>query len=79
MAVSAARYEALRKRLEEQQREGDRAAGGLKQVMQSIREEFNCDSIKAAERLLKSMEAELEHDEKELQETVDRLEAEDEP
>lgn len=74
MPISAARFEALRKQVEQGKRDADRAQGALAQVMQEIKAEFGCKTLEEAEKLYKKMEKELARDEAELQKKVEELE-----
>ena len=46
---------ALKDRVEQLRRDADKAAGGLEQTLKQLSEEFDCDTLEAAEKKLKEM------------------------
>lgn len=51
------RYNALRTQAERAQREADRAAGAKEALLKRLKEEFNCNTIAEARRLLDKLAA----------------------
>lgn len=74
MAVSVSRWEALKRRLEQDRKDAERAEGALTQIKRDLKTEFGCKSIEEAEQLLKKMEKELQADEKELEAKMEEIE-----
>jgi hypothetical protein len=60
----------LKKQVESLQRRADKASGVREATLKTLREEHGCDSVKAGERLLKKLEAELKEREKEADEAA---------
>lgn len=50
------RFERLKQQADTLQRDVSRAEGALEQLKKDIKKEFDCDTIKAAEALLKKLE-----------------------
>ena len=50
---SLERYNKIKKRTEQAQKKAAEAEGALTQIMKRLKDEFDCDSIEAAEKLLK--------------------------
>lgn len=74
MAVSVSRYESLKRRIEQDSKDAERAQGAIAQIKRDLRSGFGCKSIEDAEILLRKMEKELQADEKTLEAKVEELE-----
>jgi len=53
-----AEYKALKLKVESLQREKDRREGAVEQALYALQEEFGCETLKAAKKLLLKIEAE---------------------
>lgn len=58
--MDLAEYERLKKKADKLKAEADRAAGALDQTMKRLKEDFDCDDLEEAEKLLKKKEAAVE-------------------
>jgi hypothetical protein len=56
--MDVAEYERLKKKADKLKAEAERAAGALEQTTARLKDEFGCDSLEAAEKLLKKKELE---------------------
>jgi predicted nucleic acid-binding Zn-ribbon protein len=74
MAISVSRYEALKRRIEQERKEAERAEGAIAQIKRDLRSGFGCKTIEDAEQLLKRLERDVQADEKELQAKIEELE-----
>lgn len=68
-------YQQLKKKVDDMQRDADRAAGELSQIIKQVKE-AGCGDLKDVEKQLKKLHAEQTADEKELQKEMDALEKE---
>ena len=59
--MDAREYMKLKGKLEQWQREQDKAAGALEQLMKKLKKDFGCRNLKQAKKLLKKKE--MENDE----------------
>jgi hypothetical protein len=64
-------YERLKKKADKLKAEAERAAGALEQTMARLKDEFGCDSLEAAEKLLEKKEAEKEKAEQKYEEELE--------
>lgn len=55
MAINEQAYRELLEEVEEAKANAERAAGALEQLMSSLEEDFDCDSLKAAEERLETL------------------------
>jgi len=76
MTVDLRRYEQLKQKVDQYQREADRAAGALAQLLERLKEEFGCDSIEEAEKLARKLKKERDKTEKEFAEALEEFETE---
>jgi len=60
-------------RVDKLRRDVDRAQGAVEQSMSRLRSEFDCNSVKAAEKKLAELEAKLDEQEEALAKEVNRL------
>jgi predicted nucleic acid-binding Zn-ribbon protein len=74
MAISVSRYEALKRRIEQERKEAERAEGAIAQIKRDLRSGFGCKTIEDAEQMLKRLERDVQADEKELQAKIEELE-----
>ena len=68
------KYQELKKLCERKRREADRAQGALQQVLDTLKDKFNCSTVKEGEQLLKKLEIEIEKLEPRLQQELENLE-----
>ena len=70
------RYDQLRKRCEQLEKEQAKAEGMLEQVMISLEEKYGCKTIRQAEKLAIKLATEAEDAESEYQEALGKFETE---
>jgi hypothetical protein len=68
-------YERLKREAERERREADRAAGALRQALETMQREHGVRTVKEAERRLAELEAEREAAEAELRRKIDEVNA----
>ena len=71
---SVERYEQFQNDIDKFQREVDKAQGALDLQLKQLKEEFECDSLKEAEKLLKKMTKERDEAENKFEEALDEFE-----
>lgn len=76
MSIDLKRYNALQSRVEDLQRDADKAAGVLEQLKKELQEEFGCSTLKRAKRLLAEYEDQEQEMEREFAEALATFEAE---
>ena len=74
MSSELERYNELKKKSDQLQREADRAEGAEQQLKQQLLLEFNCKKLKEAEKLLVQFQKDQEEGEKEFREAMDKFE-----
>lgn len=67
------KYQAIKDRVEAAQRESDRAAGALDQLLERLWDEFSCKTIKDGEKLLASLERKASEGEEGLAREISRF------
>lgn len=72
--IDLKRYNELKNRVAELEREANRAEGALAQVMEKLSEEFECKSLKQADRLVAKLEKEAKEAEDEYDEAMKQFE-----
>lgn len=68
------KYIALQKKADAQRRLADQAKGAEAQLSKQLKEEFNCDGIEAAQKLLKQVGKELASCEAEIEKELSKFE-----
>jgi hypothetical protein len=63
-------YLKLKKQAESAQQEADKAEGALELLMKRLKEEFDCSSLKEAEKKLERLEKQTEDSKKEFEKAV---------
>lgn len=66
----------LKKQVETAQRKADQAEGGLKQVLEQLKSDFECSSIKQAEKKLSKLQKDLKAAEVEFDAALEEFEEE---
>lgn len=74
MASSIDRFQKFTEQIQEFQREIDKAKGVLDHLLKQLKEEFACDSLETATKLLKKKEKTAKAVESELEEALDEFE-----
>ena len=74
MPIDVARYEELKSEVDSLQRKADRSEGALAQLMERLKDEFGCDSLKKAEKLSAKLKLEASKAEEEYSEALERFE-----
>jgi len=74
--ISLDRYQELQEAVEQQQRKLDRSKGALSQLEERLKDEFDCGSVKAAEKLVGKLEKEATVAEKAFQKSLEAFEEE---
>jgi len=64
----------LKDKIDQLQRESDRAAGALEQVMGRLKKEFKCKTLQEAERKLKTLDKKATKAEADFREAMEELE-----
>ncbi len=72
--LSIERFQTLKALQEKLEREAQRAEGGKKQLLNTLKQDFDCNSIQKAEKLLSSLKKELEELEEEFKEELEKME-----
>ena len=68
------RFTALKQKAEDAQREADKAQGALDQLKERLKKEFQCNSLKDAETLLRKLEKEEKEAEREFDKSLAEFE-----
>jgi len=68
------RYQKLKGKADELQREADRAEGALEQLMDKLKDEFDCETLEEAEKLSKKLEKEAKKAEEDFETAIDMFE-----
>ena len=70
------RYQKMKRKADELRREADRAEGALEQLMEKLKEDFDCDTLEEAEQLSKRLEKEAKEAEEQFDVAVEEFEEE---
>lgn len=74
MATSLERLARLKREVEEQRREADKAQGALDRVLSELKRDFGCSSLRKARKLLRRFEAGVKSGEREFNRSLARVE-----
>jgi len=74
--ISIDRYQELQDSVNKKQQKLDRSKGALSQMEERLKNEFDCDSVEQAEKLLKKLEKEAAVAEKAFQKSFEAFEKE---
>lgn len=74
MSIDLEEYQKLKARALELKAESDRASGALEQHMRTLKEDFGCDTVEEAKKLLAKMEEEEAKYEAEYKQELERFE-----
>lgn len=69
------RYQQLKAEVEHAQRDKDRAEGALQQLMGRLNDEFDCDSLEKAEKLLTKLRKDQERAERQFDAALEKFES----
>jgi len=67
-------YRRLKREVEDAKTEADRAKGALTQLMKQLKEEFDCDDLKAAKAMLADLEAKRDKAQKKFEHSLEDYE-----
>ena len=74
MPIDLKKYQQLKDKVDQAQRQADKAAGALDQLMQQLKKEFDCDSLEEAEKLKTKLQKEEVKKEKEFTDALEEFE-----
>ena len=63
--ISLDEYQVMRKKIDRIMRKRDQATGALNQILERLKKEFDCDSLEAAQKKLKTLKRDLHAKEQE--------------
>ncbi len=76
MSSKLDKYLVLKKKVDEAQQKADRAEGGLREVMATIKQEFHCDNLGEAKAKLKRLKKEEQSSKEAFDKALDFFEEE---